>query len=205
MMQEQGDVKNSLRGVDPLVYELFVLGELMVQPLYGYLLHEISDHILGPLSPLSWGILYPLIKRLEQEGLTTSAVDQPSAGFPRKERGQPRRIYSITSAGRERFLTLMLTTPEYSRDTPKLFIIKLTKFSFLAPDQRLIVLRWYRGYLEGLQTYYQTARAEVSQNPQIVHQELIWILRSIDYQLHRFNGEIAWIDDQITMESGEGR
>jgi hypothetical protein len=50
--------KRYARGVNPLVYELFVLGELAVQTLHGYLLREIASHILGPLSPLSWGILY---------------------------------------------------------------------------------------------------------------------------------------------------
>src|SRR5689334_11679810 len=103
--------RHSARGVDPLVYELFVLGELMVQPLYGYLLHDIANHILGPLSPLSWGILYPLIQRLEKAGLTTSVVERHQQNFPRKERGQPRRIYSITPAGRARFMTLMLQSP----------------------------------------------------------------------------------------------
>jgi|SRR5882724_11528404 len=193
--------KQPMRGVNPLVYELFVLGELMVQPLYGYLLHEIADHMLGPWNPLSWGILYPLIKRLEQDGLTASVVEQHKDQFPRKERGQPRRIYSITPAGRERFMALMLQTLEYSRDTPKLFTIKLTKFQFLTPAQRVEILRWYRGYLEGLRAYYETANREIQQNPQIVDQERKWILRSIDYQLHRFDGELGWIDSQIVTES----
>jgi hypothetical protein len=51
--------------------------------------------------------------------------------FRAKSVVQPRRIYSITPAGQDRFMTLMLTDAEYSRDTPKLFIIKLTKFQFL--------------------------------------------------------------------------
>ena len=173
----------------------------MVQPLYGYLLREIAAHMLGPLSPLSWGILYPLIKRLERDGLTTSVVEQHKEQFPRKERGQPRRIYSITPAGQERFMALMLEMPEYSRDTPKLFIIKLTKFQFLTPVQRVEILRWYRGYLEGHRNYYETANREIQQNPQITEQERTWILRSIDYQLHRFDGELGWIDGQIVIES----
>ena len=98
-------------------------------------------------------------------------------------------------------MDLMLAETEYSRDTPKLFIIKLTKFSFLNAAQRLITLRWYRSYLEGLQTYYQTARDEIIQNPQITEQERPWILQSIGYQLHRFNSELAWLDDLIGTES----
>src|SRR5262249_42599897 len=118
-----------------------------------------------------------------------------------KERGQPRRIYSITPAGQERFMALMLDNPQHSRDTPKLFIIKLTKFQFLPPEQRIGVLRWYRAYLEGLQIYYQTASHEIARNPQIVDKERTWIMRSIDYQLHRFDSELAWIDGQIAMEA----
>jgi hypothetical protein len=57
-----------------LIYELFVLGELIVQPMYGSFLHETASRILGPFRPLSWGIVYPLIRRLEQEGLVTSVV-----------------------------------------------------------------------------------------------------------------------------------
>ena len=98
-------------------------------------------------------------------------------------------------------MALMLEMPEYSRDTPKLFIIKLTKFQFLTPVQRVEILRWYRGYLEGHRNYYETANREIQQNPQITEQERTWILRSIDYQLHRFDGELGWIDGQIVIES----
>ena len=64
------------RGVSPLVYELFVLGELMEQPMYGYLLHEIAGRILGPYSPLSWGIIYPLINKLEPEKFDAEMEDR---------------------------------------------------------------------------------------------------------------------------------
>src|SRR6266567_6089024 len=52
-----------------LMYELFVLGELMDGPHYGYLLREILGRLLGPFRHISWGVLYPLIRHLEREGL----------------------------------------------------------------------------------------------------------------------------------------
>lgn len=192
--------KRYARGVNPLVYELFVLGELAVQPLYGYLLREIANHILGPLSPLSWGILYPLINRLERDGLTMSVLEPQQKGFPRKERGQPRRMYSITPAGQERFMSLMLAETEYSRDTPKLFIIKLTKFQFLTAQERIKVLHWYRGYLEEMRNYYQSAPEGMLSNPQVEDTERVWIMQSIDYQVQRFNAEIDWIDQRIAEQ-----
>jgi DNA-binding PadR family transcriptional regulator len=194
-----GARRQHTRSVSPLVYELFVLGEVMVQPLYGYLLREIADHILGPLQPLSWGVLYPLIRRLEREGLIMSTTEPPRMSEAHAERGQPRRVYAITPAGRERFLALMLAPGAYDRDAPKQFLIKLTKFQFLTPTERVSVLQWYRGYLSDQHAFYQTSRDDVLRNPEITAEERVWILRSIDYQLHRFTAELAWIDDLIAL------
>ena len=55
----------------------------------------------------------------------------------------------------------MLTSSEYSRDTPELFVIKLAKLQFLTPAHRLTVLQWYRSYLCDLRTYYQTRSSYV--------------------------------------------
>src|SRR5437667_6513102 len=93
------------RGMRPLLYELFVLGELMVQPMSGSFLHETARRILGPFRPLSWGIISPLLRRLEQQGLVTSVIEQRRPGLPPAGRGQPPRSYAITPAGRERFLS----------------------------------------------------------------------------------------------------
>jgi DNA-binding PadR family transcriptional regulator len=191
------------RGLRPLIYELFVLGELMVQPMYGSFLHETARRILGPFRPLSWGIISPLIRRLEQQGLVTSVIKQQRIGLPPQGRGQPPRIYEITPAGRERFLSLLLTPSAYSRDTPEEFVIKLTKFQFLTPSQRRAVLIWYRGYQDTLRTSYQAARDYVLHNPEITDGERAWIMHSIDYRLHRAQAELSWLDQRIAGESGE--
>ncbi len=149
------------RTMSPQVYELFVLGELMVQPVYGSILHVIAQRILGPWRPLSWGMLSPLIRRLEQEELIASVVEQRREGVPRSGRGQPPRIYSITPAGRERFLALMLTPSTYSRETREVFVIKLSKSQFLTLAQQMNVLAWYRGYLTDLHSYHQSEQSEL--------------------------------------------
>lgn len=207
--EEAGEQRSSTRGISPLVYELFVLGELAVQPLYGYLLHDVADRILGPFMPLSWGTLYPLIRRLEQDGLIASATAAEHQDFPVKPRGQARRVYSITPQGREQFLRLLADDAPYNRDTFKVFVVKLTKFQFLTPAQRLNVLAWFRRYMSQLYGYYDGAHADVSHNPQIEATELPWILKLIDYQRQRFTGEIAWIDQLIEecrrdLDAGQG-
>jgi DNA-binding PadR family transcriptional regulator len=191
------------RGMRPLLYELFVLGELMVQPMSGSFLHETARRILGPFRPLSWGIISPLLRRLEQQGLVTSVIVQRRAGLPPAGRGQPPRSYAMTPAGRERFLSLLLTPSAYSRDTPEEFVIKLTKFQFLTPAQRVTVLQWYRSYQDLLRRSYQEARDYVRHNSEITEGERAWIIRSIEYRLHRVQAERSWLDQRIAEELGE--
>ncbi len=193
------------RGMHPLIYELFVLGELMVQPMSGSFLHETARRILGPFRPLSWGIISPLLRRLKQQELVTSAIEQRRPGLPSPGRGQPPRSYAITPAGRERFLSLLLTPSAYSRDTPEEFVIKLTKFQFLTPAQRVTVLEWYWSYQDILRSSYQEARDYVHHNPEITDRERAWIMRSIDYRLHRVQAERSWLDQQIAGEQDTGR
>jgi DNA-binding PadR family transcriptional regulator len=191
------------RGMRPLIYELFVLGELLVQPMSGSFLHETARRILGPFRPLSWGIISPLLRRLEQEGLVTTVIEQRRPGWPPAGRGQPPRNYAITPAGRECFLRLLLTPSAYSRDTPEEFVIKLTKFQFLTPAQRVTVLEWYWGYQDGLRRSYQEGLDYVLHNPEITEGELVWIRHSIDYRLHRAQAEFSWLDQQIAREQRE--
>lgn len=190
-------------GINP-VYELLVLGELMVQPMYGYQLHEVANKALGPFHALSWGTLYPLIWRLERHGLTTSETEQRHRHFLHGPRGQPRRIYHLTEAGKQRFFALMLDPGEYNRDYPDLFSIKLTKFGFLTPDQRRTVLQQYQGYLHALRGYYQHGCDEVATQPGIIDHERPFILQLFDHKIHSLDAELAWLESKIASLEEEG-
>lgn len=191
--------RQETRGMSPLLYELFVLGELMVQPAYGYKLHESANRILGPSRPLSWGILYPLIRRLEQEGLATSTVEKRREGFPRAGRGQPRRVYTLTPTGKQRFFNLMLQPDEYNRDTPELFAIKLASLHFLTPVQRIDVLQWYRRYVSDLRAYYQASRQEILRDTRVAEGERPYLIHLFDYRCHALQAELSWLDNMIAL------
>lgn len=179
------------------VYELFVLGELMSGPQYGYRLHAIIQRILGPFHRLSWGTLYPLFRRLEQHGQITSTTERRRTDALLEERGQPRKQYILTESGRTRFLTLMLDPGTYSPDYPNLFAVKLTKFGLLTPPQRLVVLHQYRAYLQVLRDHYDRGRSRVVNNPGISDQERPFILQLADYHIHTLGAQLAWLDRSI--------
>jgi len=168
----------------------------MSSPQYGYRLHAIIQQILGPFHRLSWGTLYPLIRRLEQHGLISSTTDRRADALP-EERGQPRKQYILTEAGRTRFLTLMLDPGANTPDYPDLFAVKVTKLGLLTPPQRLVVLQQYRAYLQVLRDHYDHGRSRVIQNPGISDQERPFILQLADYHLHTLAAQLEWVDRRI--------
>ena len=71
-----------------------VLGLLTYAPLSGYDIRRIYDQSLGNFWSESYGAIYPILKRLEEEGLATREV-QHQAGKP------DRNVYTITELGRD--------------------------------------------------------------------------------------------------------
>jgi DNA-binding PadR family transcriptional regulator len=71
-----------------------VLGLLMYASLSGYDIRRIYADSLGNFWSESYGAIYPILKRLEEEGLATREVE--------RQTGKPdRNVYTITDLGRE--------------------------------------------------------------------------------------------------------
>src|SRR5215210_155219 len=78
--------------------ELAALGLLHEHPLHGYELRKRLNVVLGWTRLLSYGSLYPALKRMLRAGLVTE-VAMASPGVSRRQR----IVYQITSAGTEYF------------------------------------------------------------------------------------------------------
>ena len=193
----QGKLEAS-RAHKSLIYELFVLGELLDGPRHGYQLREILSRLLGPFRQISWGMLYPLIRQLEREGLVayegeSTTEEREMAGAS----GKPRKQCAITEAGRERFYALMAEQGDYHAEYRELFIIKLNNFDYLSPKQQLTVLWQYRGYLQVEDMYLGGGQQRVSTNPNIPDHHRAHILRIIDFRWSSIRSEIHWVEEQI--------
>ncbi|HEX6484464.1 MAG TPA: PadR family transcriptional regulator [Ktedonobacteraceae bacterium] len=183
------------------MYELFVLGELMDGPHHGYSLRDILSRMLGPFRQISWGVLYPLIRQLEREGLIVQDEESSAAGGT--SNSKQRKSYRITESGRKRFSLLMEDQSEYGPDYPEYFIIKLNNFDHISREQQLAILWQYQGYLQALDFYGQSAQQYVSSNPAIPDGQRPHILRTISYRMCTIQAEIAWIEQEIARLEDE--
>lgn len=75
------------------INELLILSELDRAPMHGYQIAlEIEERSDGYF-PFNHGTLYPILHRLEKDGLIAGQWSDP-------ERGRPRKEYALTEAGR---------------------------------------------------------------------------------------------------------
>ncbi|MFZ5827315.1 MAG: helix-turn-helix transcriptional regulator [Bacillota bacterium] len=122
------------------MYELIILSLLMRQPAHGYLFGKVLNNMIGPVARASNGRIYPLLAKLEADGLVT-AWDQ-------EHEGRPMRTYQITAAGKQRFRALMLDTASNPREYPELFALKVTVFPLIPLEERLMLIDHYTGFVE---------------------------------------------------------
>lgn len=75
------------------IHELLLLRELDRAPLHGYQVVLEIEERSGGFFQFSHGTLYPILHRMEREGLVSGTWSDPEKGRPRKE-------YAVTEAGR---------------------------------------------------------------------------------------------------------
>src|SRR5579885_3668051 len=126
------------------MYELIILSLLMRYPMHGYLIAKIINNIIGPFAKVSNGRLYPLLAKLETEGMIL-AIDGVAAP-ERHERRQ--RAFQITEAGRQRFHQLMMDTTSNPGDYHNIFWMKVQFFEFLQPAEQLYLIDHYINYCQ---------------------------------------------------------
>jgi PadR family transcriptional regulator, regulatory protein AphA len=73
-----------------------ILGLLDDQPRYGYEIKQQFEQAMGDLWPVSYGQLYPTLKRLKEEKLLTVRTEQGKKAIDK-------HVYSLTSNGKDAF------------------------------------------------------------------------------------------------------
>ena len=126
------------------MYEFLILSQLMKNPAHGYLIASIINDIIGPYARVSNGRLYPLLAKMEQDGLIAVRTE-PATPLPGDRQ---LRVYQITEAGKKRWRALMMDTTLNPGEYQKLFPLKVGDFAFLGPSERLRLIDHYMHYCQ---------------------------------------------------------
>ena len=130
-----------------------LLGFLTRQSLTGYELKKRFSISFSFFSGVSYGSIYPALKKMEREGLVTQQLEIQD-GAPN------RKVYSITAAGRKVFIEA-LTAPFHWEMPKNTFLTRLFFFAHLSPKERKAAVRSHLESLKETQRQLQSTRSEI--------------------------------------------
>jgi DNA-binding PadR family transcriptional regulator len=132
--------------------ELAILGLLKERSMHGYQLSKRLTDSLGGFWRVSYGSLYPSLKRLERQGAVERVFDS-------QEVGRRKNVYRITEEGERLFRVLLEEAgPETSGEDNR-FRVRLAFFKYLSPETRIRLLERRRAFLEERLSTIQTSLA----------------------------------------------
>jgi len=182
--------RHTLPGKEPplQMLELAILGLLKEQPMHGYQLSRELGDALGGFWRVSYGSLYPTLRRLERDGaIQVVQGDQPTAG-------RRKHVYRITEQGEGAFLELLQETPHDNSTEDTRFRVRLAFFRYLPPETRIRLLERRRATLEDRLTTIsdslRTTRARVDD----------YTLSLMEHGRSATESDLAWVDGLLAAE-----
>lgn len=182
------------------MYEFIILSQLMLGPRHGYLIAKIINDIIGPYARLSPGRLYPLLAKMEQNGL----IAAEKAIAKKQQNDRQLRAYKITEAGQMRFYILMKDTSSSPGEYQRLFAYKVSAFSFIAPVERLNLIDHYIHYCQAHVFHQQSEADDLVRNgpgyPEMDSSRLEFTLEMMRHSVDGWQHELDWAKSLRTKE-----
>ena len=199
-------------GRSHLVLELAILGLLKEQPLHGYELKKRLGDTLGFLWGVSYGSLYPALRRLERAGAieivapratapapapmpATGSIDGETAAARIRRLPKPtrrtRKQYRLTPRGDQLFAELLTGDDAPGADEEKAFALKFAFCRHLASDARLALLERRRA---GLQERLAQAQGATPRRGDR------YIRSLAEHRTESTTRDVAWLDELIAAE-----
>jgi DNA-binding PadR family transcriptional regulator len=167
--------------------ELAVLGLLHESPLHGYELRKRLNLLLGWSRLLSYGSLYPALKRMLRAGWITEVAAGP-AGVSRRAR----IVYQITPAGTEYFASAVADSGPATWEDES-FNMRFAFFSRTDSDVRMRILEGRRSRLQERLDRARTASGGTRGTDRYVSELQRHTLESMER-------EVRWLTDLIDAE-----
>jgi DNA-binding PadR family transcriptional regulator len=174
------------------VLELAILGLLYEAPVHGYELRKQLSMRLGGLRVISYGSLYPALRRLTRAELI--AADGSPADDTWSRRG--RRVYRITAEGKERFDEMLAEAGPHAWDDEG-FGVHLAFFASTPTETRMRILEGRRRCVEERREGMRSALAKAGEQIDRYTRQLQQL------GLDACEREVRWLNELIENEKKE--
>ena len=175
------------------VLELAILGRLDTAPMHGYELRKQLNAQLGAFRTLSYGSLYPALRRLTAAGLIAEAG---SDALPHALAGRRGRIvYELTPEGR-RHLAATLATAEPTAWDDESFDVRFTLFATTDASTRLRILEGRHARMVERLAMLRTSTMRARERMDSYTAELA------RHGLEQVEREVEWLENLIDTERG---
>lgn len=167
--------------------ELAILGLLKERPMHGYELKKRLSYMLGHFWTVSYGSLYPALKRLEK-------ADAIERAYSVKEKTRNRNVYRITAEGEDRFMSQLAEKVDDGSlaDSDK-FEIRMAFFQYLSPEARLVLLEKRRECLEEQVSRFKAYRSSNKEQDR-------YRTGLVRHKVELAKSDIRWLEKLIEQE-----
>ena len=173
--------------------ELAILGLLQEAPMHGYELRKELATKLGTIrAAISYGTLYPTLKRLQTAGWIIETESDPSI-IPPMTSKRGRVVYKITAEGKERFADLLAQAGPETYDDAGFGV----HFAFFARTDRATRLRILEGRRRRIEERREGLREVLSRASDRIDAYTLELQR---HGLDACEREVRWLEELITNE-----
>jgi DNA-binding PadR family transcriptional regulator len=160
---------------DILMLEVLAHGER-----HGYEIKKSVERIVGG-RPLNNNVLYPALRRFEDQGAIERVAAQSGPGRP------PRNTYRLTDTGHDLLQAMIRDADPALLADENEFQTRVAFFASLDADERLKILRIRREIVEARLAHLDALRPDTQAQP--------WGLRVMDFTAGGYRYELAWLDE----------
>ncbi len=154
--------------------------------MHGYQLKKRLADTLGSFWQVSYGSLYPALRRLQREGAVAMI-------FPRDQVGRRKNVYRITTKGEILFAELLERAGQEATEDNG-FHVRFAFFRYLKPETRIRLLERRRAFLEG-------RGSNLKQSLQSYKERIdSYTLSLMNHELSATETDIRWLDELIVAE-----
>jgi DNA-binding PadR family transcriptional regulator len=169
--------------------ELAVLGLLHETPLHGYELRKRLNTVLGWGRVLSYGSLYPALKKMLKAGWIAEDLSSAPATVSRRQR----IVYALTPSGEERFRVLMAEAGPSAWEDDNFDV----RFAFFSRTDMEIRLRILEGRRSRLEERLERVQSQLNRTQQQMDRYATELQR---HGVESVEREVRWLSEMINAE-----